>query len=741
MSETNTPNNPPLLAEDALYDAEKRVLNAFRRGWEDGKREVFVLSYGAVDWQDAILRADFLRSLFLGSYDTFAPRSVIISFAQIEGRLDLDYCEPCFPLEFFECIFPEGISLQSATIPELGLVKCRIYEDKRGVSLSASKMRVISDVSLNNQFRAYGEVNLNGADIGGQLSCAGSHFEKGLTAQNLKTGEDVFLSEKFNSNGKVSLFGANIGGQLVCIEGHFKKGLKANNLKTSADVLLGGDFNSNDKVILFSADIGGHLYCDNGHFEKGLDAQNLKTGANVRMRNKFKSNGKVLLSDADIGGGLYCDGGYFGEGLDALNLKTGASMYLSNGFKSNGKVVLFGANVGKQLYCDGGYFKEGLEAQKLKTGDDVSLSIHLDFYYEADEPGESAMYSYSDFESYGEVDLSGANIGRGLYCESGRFEKCLKAQNLKTGADVYLSSVFNEGVDLSGADIGRGISCGEGRFDKFLKAQNLKTGAGVCLSDQFESTGEMNLSGADIGGELSCNVGHFKERLIADGLHYQNINLGVKKGLSWLGKMSDPEKEFSSQPYEQLMTAYRHMGEPDWAREIGFELEKKRHEQSKGLWRAWYSILNCTIGYGYRPFRSLGWAVGLVTAGFLLFSSGHDGIVSRIAPPYLSAPAFLDDTILANKWIPSEGEAHEYWRKNNEQVPQGYPKFNPIIYSLEAAFPVLPLGQLGKWHLDNPFLRFVRWVLTFVGSALLAILALFGVGFLGPNRKSEGDSG
>ena len=156
----------------------------------------------------------------------------------------------------------------------------------------------------------------------------------------------------------------------------------------------------------------------------------------------------------------------------------------------------------------------------------------------------------------------------------------------------------------------------------------------------------------------------------------------------------------------------------------------------KSLGYLWYSFLNLTIAYGYKPFRPLGWAMGLVTVGFFLFSSGHDGIVSRIAPSYLNAPAFLDNTFLANKWIPSEGEAIIYWMMNNGQAPQDYPKFNPLIYSLEAVFFVMPLGQLNKWHTNNYFLQCVSWLLTFIGGALQVILVLFSAGILPP--KPEG---
>ncbi|MDD9801950.1 MAG: hypothetical protein OXU53_05255 [Deltaproteobacteria bacterium] len=658
MSEASTPNNPPLLTEDDreflaallsapseppllgkgdFYDAEERVLNAFLDGWNErarrgvaGARPVIVLPDGSgipespnsKDMQDATLRAgekatlraSFLRSLFLGSYGSFAPRSVIISRARIEGRLDLDYCKPCFPLMFHECIFSQGISLRAATIPELILIKCLI-DHKRGSSLFAQQVQVNTDVHLHSV--ANGKVDLSDANIDGLLNCESAHFKKGLEARGLKTGSNVLLKYGFKSDGEVNLHSANIGDQLSCHGGHFKMGLTAQNLKTGRDVLLKERFKSDGEVDLLGADIGGVLSCEDSYFGEGLMAQNLKTGTNVFLRGNFKSNGKVVLSEANIGGQLACDGGYFGKGLIAQNLKVGTNVLLRKGFKSNGQV---------DLLC------------------------------------------------------------------------------------------------------------------------------------------------ADIGGVLACPGTDFKNGLVVDGLRYQYIELdgGWKRGLSWLSKMPESSKEFSPQPYEQLMMVYRRMGHPDWARQIGFKLEEKRHKRiafelenerhertvsdlereecrrffkgrfkgfEKRLWRAWYSILKCTIGYGYKPFRSLGWVVGLLLGGTILFSDCIQQFSSKFTSSG-DAPKFL-----ANEWIPSEEEAYTHWKENNKQAPQEYPEFQPFVYSLEAAFPVLPLGLLDTWRPVNPCFWWVRWIWTVIGSGLLAILALFGVGVLRPTWKSEGDGG
>jgi len=325
------------------------------------------------------------------------------------------------------------------------------------------------------------------------------------------------------------------------------------------------------------------------------------------------------------------------------------------------------------------------------------------------------------------VILNGANIGGQLACDGGYFEKGLIAQHLKTGEDVLLRGGFksNGEVVLNGAEIGGQLVCAGGHFGEGLTAQNLKAGEDVFLNEGFKANGVVNLLGANIGGQFSCADGYFEDGLTADGLRYQYIDLGGdwKKGLAWLQKMRGGE----FQHYEQLMMTYNRMGRPDWAREIGFELEEKKHEQSKGLWRAWYSIRKWTMGYGYKPFRYLWWAIGLPLFGTVLFSGSAQNLSSKFTSCGC-VPAFL-----ANEWIPSEGEALKHWKEHG-QAPQGYPEFHPLIYSLDATFFMLPLGQLGKWRPDNTLFLWVRWILTFVGGILLTIVGYV----LGINREIVG---
>ena len=611
-ADKNAPNPRLSIQEQDLNDAEKKVLHAFRYGWkEKNSTAPHIVSMGGgtsegqskKDWQGATLRGEFLRDLFLENYCKLDPREILIACAWIQGKLDLSHCESRLPVSFTNCVFSEGVWLVGATIPSLILMKCYVCDTKdvgrKSAAINAMYMKVTANVSLNEGFKAKGTVMLDGANIGGQLSCRGGYFEKGISAQNLKARGEVLLDKK------------------------------------------------------------------------------------------FQAKEKVQLNNADIGGQLGCSGGYFEKGLHVQGLVTGKTVFLDEGFYAGGEVWMNGANIGGQLSCRGGYFKKGLTAQSVKTGESIFLNK------ENKAGGEVHI-----FKSDGQVRLNGADAGGPLICSGGHFENGIDAKHMSVKSALF----------LDGADI----------------------------------KGHVSLDGTEVGGEFR-NMRNWSSdnSCSADGFRYQKIknnddgNNDWKAGLDWLKHLQkSDEGNFSPQPYQQLMKVYRSMGHTNWARKIGFELEKSRSKKFKRgelRWRVWYFILWATIGYGYKPFRFLGCAVMLLALGWFVFSIGHDGIISL---PDKATPSFLK-----NEWIPSDVEAQIYLATSQEKGAVHYPPFNPFIYSLESIFPVLPLGQLEQWHPSNGWITGVRYCLTVIGSSLLAILALFGVGVLGPRWKGDDDSG
>ena len=94
-----------------------------------------------------------------------------------------------------------------------------------GEAIRADRMKVGGGVFFNRGFTADGEVKLNGAFVGGDLSCMGGTFRNlsgyAITAENITVGQSVLLFGGFNAYGKIDLFGAKISQTLNCYGGTF----------------------------------------------------------------------------------------------------------------------------------------------------------------------------------------------------------------------------------------------------------------------------------------------------------------------------------------------------------------------------------------------------------------------------------------------------------------------------------------------------------------------------------------
>ena len=435
-----------------------------------------------------------------------------------------------------------------------------------------------------------------------------------------------------------------------------------------------------------------------------------------------------------------------------------------------GRVRLAGADIGGQLVCTGGSFrnKEGdaINAQGIKVAEDVLL-----------KSDDSNSKHVKEFKAEGKVSLAGAKIGGQLNCTDGRFQNregvALNAQSVTVAGSVFLRRGFKADgeVSLVGADIEGQLNCRGGNFQNkkgnAINARNINVGNEVLLIRNFSASGQVLFGNATIGGNFKLNncklthltlaganvlsefqddAGIYKNEtgndidLNIDGFRYQRLNATkerVENRLAWVGSMSKGD-EFRPQPYEQLMKVYREMGHMNWARKAGFELEKKRHKQLRlnrdhkrfvvlgwGWWM-WYWILRGTIGYGYKPFGALMfWSILLIGGGFMLFKGTFpcpEPCRVESAPCHCMAPSDAE-VILSADW------------KVHGKPPKDYPDFNPVYYAVEAALPVLPLGQTENWHPKIPWVRWVQGVITIIGALVLTIQASYGVGVLSTRWK------
>ena len=150
--------------------------------------------------------------------------------------------------------------------------------------------------------------------------------------------------------------------------------------------------------------------------------------------------------------------------------------------------------------------------------------------------------------------------------------------------------------------------------------------------------------------------------------------------------------DFKSQPFDQLASVLRAMGHGETARRIGALKERTRVEMLavspwplRMLMRA-YGLL---AGYGHRIELTLGWALGAVLLGALVFQLAWSvGGMEPLGARQIDATvwsACLETAQPAACWLASPpGREHE--------------GFEPLLYSLDVLVPVIDLGQAGAWR-------------------------------------------
>lgn len=421
-----------------------------------------------------------------------------------------------------------------------------------------------------------------------------------------------------------------------------------------------------------------------GSHIKALKADGAVVAGDLSFDDDFVSEGEVRLLGGQIGGNLEGIGGTFrnagGVALYCDRLKITGSAFLR--CTAGGSVRLIGAQVGGVLDCSGGEFTltDPAAARPPAAG-------------QPPMPGEVGVLNadrikvggvfLTSLRAAGEVRLLGAEIARDLACTGSTFNNpdadALSCDNAKVGGKVFLDEGFTSHgrVRLPGAEVGGDVKCCGGRFSALnLKAAVIK-GTFYWSNVQDPASTELDVSSASVGSLEDAEASWpDSPHLHLDGFCYARITEGcpidAAARLRWLSR----KHRFTLQPYKQLSKYLHDLGDVDGSRRVLFEMEKLRRRTAGGnlLRRLWNRILKRTIGYGQRPEWALWWLLALTIAGSAIFGIGY----------------------LGGAMVPSDKDAaHSF--ELGEGVPFYYSRFDPLIYSVENAFPPLSLGIKDKW--------------------------------------------
>ena len=186
--------------------------------------------------------------------------------------------------------------------------------DTDGNALVADQVKVGGSVFLDEGFTTDGAVRLHGADITGQLSCRGARLTgadtdgNALIADQVKVGGDVFLDQGFTADGAVRLLGADITGQLNCAGARLTgantdgNALIADNVKVGGDVFLDERFTAAGAVSLTAGRIDGAMSLAKAELTGpvALRAAGVRVGHELRWEPRSPVKGLVDLERAAV---------------------------------------------------------------------------------------------------------------------------------------------------------------------------------------------------------------------------------------------------------------------------------------------------------------------------------------------------------------------------------------------------------------------------------------------------------
>ncbi len=421
-----------------------------------------------------------------------------------------------------------------------------------------------------------------------------------------------------------------------------------------------------------------------GTWVQSIGAERVEVRHSVFLRNGFRADGEVRFLGGQVGGDFDCGRGIFsnplrpniedtGIAINADRIIVKGVVFFNDHFEAQGEVRLIDAEIGAKLDCGSGVFKNPPQV----AGAGVTLN--------ADRATVKAgVFLSGGFVSEGEVRLLGAKIGGDLVCSGGTFKNhspqgltsdgdALTADGVSVASNLLLGNSYSEGnLRFLDARIGGVLTCIGGTFETL----NLRRAA---IKDAFFWQKIQNIERANLDLTDASVAALFDEskswpapgHLALNGFIYERISDGpvdADSRLDWLARQTD----LKPQPFRRLAQVLKDLGDDDGARVVLVEMERRKRT---GDWSS--SILRFTTGYGYHPLWALWWLGGLGALGWIIFRRGQ----------------------LARTMTPTDADAYKVQAASG-QPPEHYPRFSPMVYSLENSLPLVKLGQVDKWQPD-----------------------------------------
>jgi hypothetical protein len=565
------------------------------------------------------------------------------------------------------CVTRGGIYMEGVNIGGLLLLAEANISNADGLALLLDH----ADVKLGliaKALVAEGEVRLHHAQVSCQVNLAGSRLMNvqgdALRADHIVVNGAMLLND-MHAYGSVMLHGAkldctlNIYGLRVELEGEPRCGLSLTGALVDGRIIA-QDVNVQGGMDLTASTVHDTVDLSGGRWEKSHRGATLRFDGGVFKggivaRRRFECGGQVSIEDAVVDHSFNicdCEIGEAGQ----KSISAGGSAFRGD------------------FLADRATMRGALDLTSCSVQGDVRLA---DSRLEGSPAQDSSRGSPADLRRGGRwrgtsVRLSNSNVAGSLDLRGSYVGHTIDLTSTKVGRTVDLSNTAMA-VKAAPALVGPNMESAALRF-------LMRSG----------TTGAVLLNDASVGvftdnGAAWAHV----DQIAIEGFTYARLEstMNSAQRLQWLAKATS---HYSPQPYEQLAESYRLEGKESDAREVRYAALRRSHGAAPALIRVSGVVQNLLIGYGYRPWRALAWAILFWLAGALYFqfAVGSCGSGAHAA----SGLCPINPTV--------------------------HPTWDPFLYSLDLMTPLVSWGYESAWDVTGTskivvlLLSAVGWVLV-----------------------------
>ena len=398
------------------------------------------------------------------------------------------------------------------------------------------------------------------------------------------------------------------------------------------------------------------LFMRKAEFKSGIDLIAAKVKGHLQM-DRAMLDGELNLGPLNIDGDLYIRKGAELSSVPMKGVQVGGLLDLSNA--KIGELNIYSLDVNGRLAMEEAKFK------KFELKGSTVRHLHMSG---AECKGELILNSLAvkgslrmDNARFSKFKLESATIGGVFDLSCARCngkEGTVNIYGLDLNGDMLMKKAEFPNVELRYARIGGCVDISRGRFTSMdLTGSSIKTVLQMGSDDTSKATwsGKSSLlllrNTVVDAVQAPPNLNPFPKKLDLNGFKYTHLgegreeereelreddsDMGSREPEWFIDYWLEKNRSYSPQPYLQLAEVLRNMGHPVKADYILFEGKKRERREirirSKGgkcrekLKYAWLTLLQKTIGYGYRLRYAIYWGSLFFIMGVLFFAWAIQG--------------------------------------------------------------------------------------------------------------------